>query len=163
MAASITGRVPSQREDLAELRLLLELSAVRRLADRGLSDRELALVNQLADATIRAARSRDVEGYLQAEMIFHRCLLELTGDPALSDIAQLLLASGPGRSPRGDESIRLMAREAHEHRELASMLADGRVSSADHLLRTHLSRLPASGQAVGRFLGLESIKRARGA
>lgn len=163
MAASIPCRVPAQHEDVAELRCLLELSAVRRLAERGLCGQELGLVKKLADATMRAARSRDAQGYLQADMTFHLCLLELTGDPALSDIARLLLAPDPRRAPRIDLTIRLMTREAQDHRELTSMLADGKVSSADRLLRTHLTRPPDSRQALARFPGPEPVRRAGGA
>jgi DNA-binding GntR family transcriptional regulator len=129
--------------DLAELRLLIELPALRRLADRGLSDQELVLVTKLADATMRPARGGDVPGYLRADMVFHLCLLELSGDPAVAEIARPLLAPRPGRAPRGAELGRLMATKAREHRELVGLLADGMVSAADDLLRLHLSRLAA--------------------
>jgi len=142
--------------DLAELRLLIELSALRRLADRGLSDQELALVRKLADATMRPARAGDVPGYLRADMVFHLCLLELTGDVAVAEIARPLLALDPGRAPRGAELGCLMAAEAREHRELASLLADGMVSAADDLLRLHLSRLSAGRPPPARHGGPES-------
>jgi DNA-binding GntR family transcriptional regulator len=141
MAVGISCRDPCQAGELAELRLLLELPAVRRLADRGLSDQEHALAKMLADATIRAARSRDILAYLRADMAFHLGLVALTADPALSGIARLLLAPDSRRAPRPEESGRLMARAAREHQELVGMLADGAVSAADHLLRIHLSRL----------------------
>jgi hypothetical protein len=51
MAASVRHPATAQPGGLAELRLLLELPAVRGLADRGLSDQEVALVSKLADAT----------------------------------------------------------------------------------------------------------------
>jgi DNA-binding GntR family transcriptional regulator len=125
--------------DLAELRLLVQLPALRRLADRGLSDQELALVRKLADATVRAARSGDVLGYLRADMVFHLRLLELTDDPAVPGIARLLLA--PDRvSAQSADAGPLLEREAREHHELIGMFADGMVSAADNLLRLHLSR-----------------------
>jgi DNA-binding GntR family transcriptional regulator len=92
---------------------------------------------------MRSARRGDVPGYLQADMTFHLCLLELTGDPALSEIARLLLASGPVHEPSAQESRDLMARAAREHHELVDALADDRLSAADDLLRRHLSRPPA--------------------
>src|SRR6516162_6488271 len=95
IAASVRCPAATQSGDLTELRLLVELSALRKLADRGLSDQEVTLVRKLADATIRSARRGDVLAYLQADMTFHLCLLELTGDPALSEIAALLLTPGP--------------------------------------------------------------------
>jgi DNA-binding GntR family transcriptional regulator len=144
MPASVRCRQGSQTEDVAELRLLIELRAVRRLTARGLSDQELALVTARADATLREARRADVAGYVRADTAFHLCLLRLTGGPALCDVARLLLA--PGRvSPPGAEESRYLTADAREHGQLIGMVADGMVSAADDLLRLHLSRL-----AIGR-------------
>ena len=141
MAAMVGYSAETQPRDLIELRLLVELPAVRKLADRGLSDQELAVVRKLADATMRSARSGDVLGYLRADMVFHLYLLELTGDPALSEVARLLLARGPMPAPRIEESGHLMIAGALEHCELVDMLADEMVNTADGLLRRHVSRL----------------------
>jgi DNA-binding GntR family transcriptional regulator len=148
MTASMRPVPATLPADLMELRALVELPAVRRLARRGLSDDELALAAKLADATQRTARSADVPGYLEADMAFHLGLLELTGDPGLSQLAPVLVASDVLRPARAEEPGDLMAREAREHRELVRMLADGMVSAADHLLRLHLSRR-ADGRADG--------------
>jgi DNA-binding GntR family transcriptional regulator len=144
-----------QPGELTELRLLMELSALRRLADRGLSDQEYTLVKKLADDTVRPARRGDVPGYLRADTAFHLHLLDLAGEPALADIARLLLAAGPRSTPPGADPGHLLAREAREHRELAGLLADGMVSAADQLLRLHLGRPPAGRAAP--TAGLASI------
>jgi DNA-binding GntR family transcriptional regulator len=158
MAATVRHCPGTQAEDLTDFRLLIELSAVRRLADRGLSDQELALVQKVADATTRAARSGDVPCYLRADMVFHLCLLELTNDPALSEVARLLLT--PDRTCTAEVSDCLMAREAREHSELVGLLADGMVSPADHLLRRHLSRLSSDRPASARLAEPDSISAA---
>jgi DNA-binding GntR family transcriptional regulator len=126
--------------DLAELRLLIELAAVRELADRGLSDHELAVIRKLADATVRAARNGDVPGYRQADTVFHVHLLEFANNPALPQIARILLASAAQRAPRAEASGHFMAARAREHRELADMIADQRLSAAADLLRHHLAQ-----------------------
>jgi DNA-binding GntR family transcriptional regulator len=162
MAVAIGYRAPPPPEDMAELRLLMELTAVRRLAHRGLSGGELALVTRLADATTRAARSRDVPRYVPADTNFHLCLLELTGDPVLHRIARLLLAPDLLRAPRAEEPHHLMAREAREHRELAGLVADGMVSAADQLVRLHLSRRSAGRLALPSLAEPELISFARG-
>jgi DNA-binding GntR family transcriptional regulator len=153
---SVRYRAAAGAGDLAELRLLVELPALRRLADRGLSDQELALVRKLADATVRAARSGDVPGYLRADMLFHLRLLELTGDPALSGIARLLLAADRVSAPSGDAGS-ILEREAREHRELIGMIADGMVSAADNLLRLHLSRQLGARPEPARLAHPESV------
>jgi DNA-binding GntR family transcriptional regulator len=139
MAARERGSAAPPPGELTELRLLIQLPAVRKLADRGLSDEELALVRKLADATMRPARRGDVSGFLQADMTFHLCLLELSADPAVGDVARLVLAPGPVGAPHAGRSGHPLTREAREHRELADMLAEGLVSAADELLRLHLS------------------------
>ena len=151
--------VETQPRDLAELRLLLELPALRTLADRGLSDLELAVVRKLADATVRSACSGDVLGYLQADMVFHLYLLELTGDPVLSEVARLLLAPSPAHAPRIEESGHLMAAGAREHCELVNMLTDDMLSAADDLLRQHVSRPWLGRPSPARLAGRESIQR----
>jgi DNA-binding GntR family transcriptional regulator len=143
--------------DLTELRLLVELPAVRRLASRGLSDDELALAQKLADATMRTARNGDTGGYLRADRAFHLCLLEMTADPALSQVAPVLVAGDDRCAARAEQPRELMAREAREHRELVRMVADGMVVAADHLLRLHLSRLAYGGAAAGCLAEPEPI------
>jgi DNA-binding GntR family transcriptional regulator len=158
MAASISYRAAAPPRELTQLRLLIELSALRRLADRGLGDEEFALVKMLADDTMRRARAGDIAGYRRADTMFHLRLLELTGDPAVAGIARLLLAADQPPPPHAEEPGHLMSREAREHRELADLIANGMVSAADHLLRRHLSRTPAAGleyaSGPGRLTGM---------
>jgi DNA-binding GntR family transcriptional regulator len=148
-----------QPRDLTGLRLLVELPALRKLADRGLSDQELAVVRKLADATMRSARRGDVLGYLRADMTFHLYLLELTGDPALSGVARLLLAPGAMPVSRIEQSGHLMTAGALEHCELVNMLADEMINAADDLLRHHVSRLWPGQPAPAQLAGSESVRR----
>jgi FCD domain/ANTAR domain len=140
MADSARHSAAAQPRDPTELRLLIELPALRKLADRGLSDGELAITRQLASATMRPALSGDVTGYLQADTTFHLYLLELTGDPTLSQVARLLLTSGAEYRPRDAELGRHMAAGAMEHREIVNLLADDMVNAAEDLLRHHVAR-----------------------
>jgi FCD domain/ANTAR domain len=126
--------------DPIELRLLIELPALRKLADRGLSDEELAMIRQLASATVWPALRGDVAGYLQADMTFHLYLLKLTGDPALFRVAWRLLAAGVEHGPHDAELGRRMAAGAREHREIIDLLADDMVNAAEDLLRQHVAR-----------------------
>jgi DNA-binding GntR family transcriptional regulator len=161
MATRLRCSAATQPLALTELRLLVELSALRKLADRGLSDQELAVVRKLAGATMRSARGGDVLGYLQADLIFHVYLLELAGDPALSEVARLLLAPSPMHEPRAAESDQLIS-AAREHGELADLLADDRVSAADDLLRHHVSRLWADWSAVAGGRSSRNLSAVKG-
>jgi len=126
--------------NLTDLLLLVELTAVRRLADRGLSDQELAAITGQADATVRSVRTADFPGYLRADTTFHIHLAELTNDPALAGVARILLVPNPDRSARVERHRHHMAVAAREHRELVGMLADVRVSAVSDLLRRHIVR-----------------------
>jgi DNA-binding GntR family transcriptional regulator len=159
MAPMVGCSTETQTRDLIELRLLVELPALRKLADRGLSDQELAVVRKLAGATVRSARRGEVLGYLRADMVFHLYLLELTGDPALSGVARLLLAPGPMPAPRVEESGHLMTAGALEHCELVNMLADEMVNAADDLLRRHVSRRWLGQPALARLAWPEATRR----
>jgi DNA-binding GntR family transcriptional regulator len=157
MATEVRRSAAAQPSDLTELRLLVELPALRKLADRGLSDHELAAFRRLADTTMRSARDGDVRGYLRADMVFHLYLLELTSNPALSGVARLLLAPSTVPAPRDEESGQLMIADAREHGELVDLIASELVSAADDLLRHHVSRpwggrpAPAPGLAGRDF------------
>jgi DNA-binding GntR family transcriptional regulator len=152
MAGMVRCSVSTQSPDLTELRLLVELSALRKLADRGLSDHELSVVRNLADATMQSARSGDVRGYLQADRVFHLYLLELAGDQARTKVARLLLAPVLVHPPPAEGSGRLMAAGAREHRDLVTLLADDMFSAAGDLLRRHVCRPGASGSAPAPVL-----------
>jgi DNA-binding GntR family transcriptional regulator len=162
MAATVGCPAAIQPRELTELRLLLELSALRKLADRGLSDQELAVIRKLADATMQSARSGDVLGYLQADMVFHLYLPELTGDRALSEVARVLLARGPRHAPCAEESGHLMAAGAREHYELVNMLTDDMGNAADDLLRHHVSRIWVGRSASARGSPGRNPSAARG-
>jgi DNA-binding GntR family transcriptional regulator len=162
MAARVGCSAATQPRDLTELRLLVELSALRKLADRGLSDQELAVIRKLAAATVRPARCGDVPGYLRADMVFHLHLLELTGDRVLSEVARLLLAPRPVPALRMEESGHSMTAGSLEHCELVDMLTDEMVNAADDLLRHHVSRVWLGQPAPALLTGSEATRREGG-
>jgi len=143
---------PTRVEDLIELRLLVELSALRRLTVRGLTDRELAALGKLARAAMRSAFAGDALGCRQAEIGFHLRLLELTGDRTLLAVGRPLLAAAgtaPGTRPAGgDEPAGLAAAGARDHCELVALLSDDLTAMADDLLRKHIGG--SSGCRWGR-------------
>jgi DNA-binding GntR family transcriptional regulator len=137
----------TQPLDVAELRTLIELPALRGLADRGLTDEELATSQRLARATVRSARTRDLRGYLEADAAFHLYLLGLTGNPVLAEVERLLLGIRAAHWPAGAELAQRMEIGAGEHGEIVALLADDRVSAAGEMLRQHVAAgLPGPGE-----------------
>jgi len=155
MASGVRCLDETQARDLLELRLLVELRALRRLADRGLSDQELAVMRDLANATMRSALGGDTLGYLQTDMSFHLHLLELTDDRALVEAGQPLLAPNPRHVPTAEEYGHLAAAGARDHCQLVTMLAEDLMSAADDLLRQHISgSLPGRCSRAGPMTGI---------
>jgi DNA-binding GntR family transcriptional regulator len=128
----------TQPEGVTDLRLLVELSALRKLAERGFSARELSAVRALAEAAMRTARSNDVLGYRQADVAFHQYLVDLAGDTELSAVARLVLGASPVHGQRVHESGQVMAAGAREHRDLVNKLADDMIRAAEDVLRHHI-------------------------
>lgn len=140
----------NRARDVIELRSLVELSALRRLAERGLRDEDMEAMRRLAAATMRSALSSDGRGYRRADVAFHRQLLALTGDRALLQAGRSLVAASVEPRPCADQgpcahpgqSAGLAANGAREHAQLLTMLADDDWSAADDLLRRHIAGSP---------------------
>jgi DNA-binding GntR family transcriptional regulator len=158
MATGVRRLGEARAEDLIELRSLVELRALRRLVDRGIRDQELAVMRELANATMRSAFSGDLFGYLQADMNFHLRLLELTGDRALLELARPLLAPSPRPVPCAEACCPVAAAGARDHSRLVTMLTDDMMSAADDLLRQHVCRLLACRCALaGPLIRIHSL------
>jgi hypothetical protein len=133
--------------DPAGLRLLIELSSLRTLADRGLSDQELAVSRQLARATMRSARAADVSGYLESDVAFHEYLLGLAGGRDRCGVARRLLARDAEEDgPAGSDLRESMIAGASEHGKILDLLANDKAAAAADLLRDHVA-----GDRAGRY------------
>jgi DNA-binding GntR family transcriptional regulator len=128
---------------MIELRLLIEIPAVRRVADDGVSDHELAVLRRLAEATMGPARRGDVLEYINADMTFHLHLLGLAGNGQLVEVVRILRSRSRLHGLRDADCGRFMAENADEHAELVSLVADGRTNDVDDLLRRHITRISA--------------------
>src|SRR5690349_19897850 len=81
-------RQPSDVEldELAELRMLLEVPIVRRIAEMGVAPETLAELRELAKDIERAAADNDVIGHVTADLEYHCKLLALAGNAHLVEI-----------------------------------------------------------------------------
>jgi DNA-binding GntR family transcriptional regulator len=136
-----------QPHHVAELWTLIEVTALRKLADRGMTDEELATSRRLARATVRPARGGDLPGYLEADAAFHLHLLGLTSSPVQAAVARLLLGSLAAHRSGEGEGAQRMEIGAGEHGEILVLLADDRVSAASEIARQHVAAsLPGPGE-----------------
>ncbi|MEU8574183.1 GntR family transcriptional regulator [Streptomyces asoensis] len=130
--------------ELAEVRALIEVPVMLRLA-RTVPAERWAELRPLAEASVRAAASGCPASYAEADRVFHRAVLALSGNEQLVGVAEDLhrrsqwpLAAGPVRRPRAA----LMA-DAAEHMALLEALASGEPDTAQSLVRRHFT--PTAG------------------
>ncbi|ARQ67990.1 GntR family transcriptional regulator [Streptomyces marincola] len=138
----IAGRSPEDMAELAEVRAALEVPAVLRLA-RSLPPERWEALRPLAEATVRAATLGDRAAYAEADRVFHREILRLTGNRHLVSVAEDLHRKTqcpvPDGTPPG--TAELLA-DALEHTALLDALRSGDLGGAERLAREHLTRPP---------------------
>ncbi|WP_103503236.1 GntR family transcriptional regulator [Streptomyces sp. SM12] len=98
-------------------------------------------LRDLADVSVDAASRGDRPGYAEADLAFHRGLLDLTGNRQLAEVASDLLrrtqAPAEGRPVPAPATLRAAALQ---HVALLDALAEGEITLVERLLRDHLTR-----------------------
>lgn len=135
-------------EDLFLVRMPLELEVIRLLADRGVPESAAAAVTDLAQVPPDAGHSTFVE----ADLRFHRVLVDAVGSPRLSRLYQGLsgeihLSMVQSRYALGRDRI------VAEHDAVLAALRAGEVDRATALMREHLAgaRDALAGHLDGRL------------
>lgn len=133
----VLARTPVELAELAEVRALLEVPVMLRLA-RTVEPQAWVALRAVAEATVEAAASGDLARYTETDRAFHRAVLGLAGN------AQLLLVAadlhrrsqwpvpGPSR-PRAAA----LAADAAEHVALLEALTEGDLPLSESLIRAH--------------------------
>lgn len=127
------------QKEVYELRMLIEVTAVGRVADMKLTEADSGWLQQLAEATQTAARPDNMVEYLEADQQFHLGMVGLLHNSRLSKIVENLrdqsrISGSYHLAERG-----LLADSAAEHGPiLAAVLAGDRVA-AESLMVQHLS------------------------
>lgn len=136
--------VPLTEADLAEIyemRLLLEVPVVARLARGDLPDDRAARLTDLVNTIERTARSRDLVGNLAADRDFHLSLLAAGGNSRLvSTVARL-------RDQTRLHNLRMINADGglitsvEEHRPLLAAIMRHDEHTAERLMREHLDHI----------------------
>ena len=130
---------PDERDldEISELRLMLEVPAMRVVVERAKDEQLEAFEEVVAEIEARA-EAADVAGFLVADREFHLGLLELLGNRRLVAIVRQL------RDLTRLVGITELAREgnltasAREHRDILDALRARDADKAEALMRTHL-------------------------
>lgn len=136
--------VPLTPADLAEIydmRLLLEVPAVARLAGSDLPDGHAARLAELVDTIERTARSGDLSGNLAADRDFHLTLLAAGGNRRLVETVARLRDQTRLHNLRALNADGSLVLSAGEHRPLLAAIMGHDKRSAGRLMRGHLEHI----------------------
>ncbi|MFJ4961594.1 GntR family transcriptional regulator [Streptomyces sp. NPDC088729] len=135
----VSERGPRELAELAEVRALIEVPVMLRLARTVPADR-WNLLRPLADATVTAAAVGDRASYAESDRAFHRAVLALTGNSQLVMIAEGLhrRSQWPPASLPATRRADLLA-DAAEHTALLDALVAQDLAVVESLVREHFT------------------------
>ncbi|MFE6975156.1 GntR family transcriptional regulator [Streptomyces sp. NPDC057682] len=136
----ITELTEQDLDDFTDLRALIEVPTVGRIARMGLT-RELDALRPAAEEIVAAARRHDILGYLDADRRFHLALLGLAGNRRLvEEVGELRKRSRLFGLNRLAESGQLVA-SAQEHVQLLDLVVAGDAEGAEACMLGHMSHV----------------------
>ncbi|HET9380330.1 MAG TPA: GntR family transcriptional regulator [Streptomyces sp.] len=137
----VVVRGARERAELAEVRALIEVPVMMRLA-RTVPPERWAALRPLAESTVRAASSGCPAAYAEADREFHRAVLSLAGNGQLLRVAEDLHRRaqwpGPGGGPVARERAGLLA-DAAQHTALLDARAARDFDVVESLVREHFA------------------------
>lgn len=132
---------PTERElrDMLEVRLLLEVPTVERVASQGIAPEAVARLDELAAQTVQRAEDRDVLGHLASDLQFHLELLSLAGNQEIVEMVRMLRSRARLYGLHSHDRHEMLLHSAREHSELVKLAASGASGAAADLIRGHIS------------------------
>jgi DNA-binding GntR family transcriptional regulator len=137
----VTDLSEQDLDELSELRALIEVPTVRRIAEAGVPPSVLAELRPLATEIEAAAARGDLIGHVTADMEFHLRLLALAGNRHLVETVRSLRARSRIYGLRNLVARDALVPSAHEHAELLDLLAAGDSEGAESLMRFHIGHV----------------------
>ncbi|MGP3689159.1 GntR family transcriptional regulator [Streptomyces sp. IBSNAI002] len=135
----VLSRTPRELAELAEVRAMLEVPVVLRLA-RTVPAATWEALRPAAAATAEAAAAGDVPGYAEADRAFHRQVLALAGNGQLVQVADELHRRAQWPLPGAPRVRRAdLVADAAEHAALLEALAAGDLPVVESLIREHFA------------------------
>lgn len=130
--------------DAIDLRGLLEAAAIQKVAEHGVSSRELEQLNAALESMEQVIAAEALSDYDQLNLDFHTCLIELSESSILIEEIKRsyrLPFAGPSAFPtRRDDLDRFRASLVigqEHHRQIVSAIQGRESGRAFHLMREH--------------------------
>jgi DNA-binding GntR family transcriptional regulator len=133
----ITEMTDQQLDEITELRALIEVPTVARLAET-IDPAEVAELRPLAEEICQAANAGDLIGYIEADRQFHLALLELNGNRRLVEVVSEL--RGQTRLYGLSKLVReqRLISSAEEHLEILDALGAHDRERCEEVMRRHI-------------------------
>lgn len=128
-------------DDLSELRALIEVPTVCRIASAEVATEVLDELRPLATEIEAAAARGDLIAHVAADMEFHLRLLALAGNRHLVETVRSLRARSRIYGLRALADRDALVPSAHEHAELLDLLAAGDTEGVEDLMRRHIGHV----------------------
>lgn len=131
---------PGELDATSEVRLLLEPAAAERAALQDPARRDAAAgpLREAARRVVEAAADGDVVAHVQADRAFHALLLELAGNPVLTETVLRLRDRSRLYGPAGSVPYGTLERAAGEHYALLELIAAGDSAGAAAAMAEHV-------------------------
>ncbi|MFI9450636.1 GntR family transcriptional regulator [Amycolatopsis sp. NPDC052450] len=137
----VTEPTEHELDDLTELRALIEVPTVRRIAEAGVDADALERLRDLAAGIERASVDHDLIGHVRFDMEFHLALLGLAGNEHLVEIVRSLRARSRIYGLKVLAERGQLVPSAREHAELVDLIEVRDADGAEALMRRHIGHV----------------------
>jgi len=127
--------------NILELRLLIEVPVVSKLAQRGVREADLVQLEPIAHETVRAATNADVIAHVAADLHFHSQLIDLWGNREITTAVRGLRERSRLEGLWSSSNRDAMLTSANEHLHLITLIRERKADDAEHLMHRHLTRV----------------------
>lgn len=133
----------TELDELSELRLLIEVPVVARIAQMQLPKHDVQELRALARETELAIEDNDLIRHSQADMNFHMLLLSLAGNATLVDTVRDIRKRSRLRGLQSEARREQLRQSAHEHLQIVDLVVDGDVEGVQALTTKHINDVRA--------------------
>ncbi|PLW78577.1 GntR family transcriptional regulator [Cohaesibacter celericrescens] len=135
--------LPIQAKDMREIYEILsalEPSAAENIARRGLTEEDLAPLEQATSEMEQALDANDLIAWAEADDRFHRALLEINGNERLNKIVSALIDQAHRARMMTLRLRKKPVKSTQDHRKILEYLRNGEAKKAGALFRQHRNR-----------------------
>ncbi len=125
-------------DDLCQLRALIEVPTVRRIAESTADPDAIESLRRLAAGIEDAAHRHDLIAHVTVDMQFHLGLLALAGNPHLVETVRSLRARSRIYGLRSLAERDELVPSSREHAELLDLIVAGDAAAAERLMDQHV-------------------------